>query len=334
MKNINFHTCTKVGNKLWFITLDGYLMSYSITEKKSEVMVLKNDYQFGHVTDNMIYYCGSIYFTKQDGSLLYEYRLSENCYYYYEMPELQMINWETFSGIYLIDDFIYFFTKTSERVIVFDTNSKKIAEERTDFLSPLNCSVKIDDSIYFSCEKKIIQYNIKEHDFVKEYNVDFYVKWMTSYDSQLYLVSADNCIYIYDMDACAELLIYNNLSKNQTISRFFITENYYYIFPSTVGDYILINKEDKNIKKIKLPQDLIYQDVSWGKYLGYFEDGNEIWLANRMCNYAVYIDKNNEEVNFYKIHDDDAGDIKRLKCKKDVISENELNLRFFLMDYI
>ena len=28
MQNINFHTCIKIENKLWFITIDGYLMNY------------------------------------------------------------------------------------------------------------------------------------------------------------------------------------------------------------------------------------------------------------------------------------------------------------------
>lgn len=334
MKKINFHTCINAEGKLWFVTIDGYLMAYNIFEKKSQVVLYRNykELEFKHIEDKMLYHNGSIYFVEQDGSLLYEYSLSENYCYCYEMPELQMVNWSCFSGIYLINDCICFFTKTAGK-IVFDTKSKCISEEKTNNTTDLKCSVKIDGSIYFIGDKKVIQYSIEENKFVKEYGIDLDIKWAAAYASKIYLLTADNCIYVSDTEFSGLDLLYNSEGSIQTVIRFVITKNYVFALPSTVGDYLIIDKKSKDIKKAVLPADLKYEDIAWGKYIGYCEDENTIWLANRMCNYTIYIDKENETINFYVIPDDDKGNVKRLKCKE-VIRENELTLEQFLTDYI
>lgn len=335
MKNINFHTGVKVQNKLWFVTIDGYLMTYDVVKKQSEVIVPENifELEFGHIVDNMFYHNGSIYFVEQDGNLLYEYSLSENYCYCYEMPKLKMVNWGCFSGIYLINGSIYFFTKAEGKTVIFDTDTKRISEEKTNNTTDLKCSVKIDDSIYFIGDRKVIKYSIKENKFTREYSVDLDIKWAAAYASKIYLLTADNCIYVSDTEFSELDLLYDSVGSIQTVVRFVITKNYVYALPSTVGDYLVIDKKTKDVKKAVLPKDLKYEDIAWGKYVGYCEDERTIWLANRMCNYTIYIDKESETINFYVIPDDDRGNIKRLKWKK-VISENELSLEQFLTDYI
>lgn len=331
IQNVNFHTCIKAEDKLWFITIDGYFMNYDLKLDKVKVIAPENlkELYFGQIVDKMFFYKGCIYFVEQDGSLLYEYDIKENYCYYYKLPKIEMVNWESFAGIYRIDDSIYFFGKKSNVIYDFNVVNKRINQFKIDSDILLKNSVIIGDNIYFAGDKEVIIFNLKEKKYISRYMVDVSIRYIFAYKNEIYLLSEQNDLYLYDTELKIKSVVYKK-NKMQTIGRIVITENYMFVFPLTTGYILTINKKDGNIEKIVEPLDMIYNDIKWAKYYGNCEDKDTIWMANRMSNYTVFINKHDESIHFKKIINNSVKEKIPYLRKKPVLNQDDMSLDEFL----
>lgn len=336
MRNINFNNCVAANNKLWFITIESLFMSYDLEKKETQYVVPNNynELDFKQIIDDMIYHNGCIYFVEQTGKYMYEYNIEDNYCYRYSLPECQLVNWGCFSGIYLLGEYIYMFTRENSRIYVFDINEKKLTVKESSIDEMMDISVKVGKHIYFSNCKEVIKYNIDKNECESRCTLRKTLIWMTCYESDIYLIDKDSSIYVCDKEFNDMKEIFHNTDANRTICRLAITKDKVFAFPSFSEEYIVIDKETKKSESIPVPEDIEYDAIKWGKYLGISEDDKYIWLANRICNYAVYIDKAAQTLNFYKMKDDDIkGKIKLIE-KVGVVYEADLSLQEFLNIYM
>ena len=335
MQNINFHTCIKIENKLWFITIDGYLMNYDFKLNEVKVIVPQNlkDLHFKQIVDDMIYYKDCIYFVEQDASLLYEYNIENNYCFYYKLPEFAMVNWECFSGIYRIDNYIYFFGKTANKICCFNTVNKEISVLKSNKDIVGNNSVKIGQNIYFASENKVIVYNLPEGKYVKEFEINIDIKRIFNYQNEIYILTKQNDIFLYDNSFKTQSIIYSNDTIQTTVC-IVVTENKIFVFPSTQGTIKSINKKNGDIKEIAKPLDMNFYNIEWAKFYKYCDDGNTFWLANRMSNYTVCVNKKDESIQFIKIKCGTASQRIPYLKEKELLYNSDLNLEEFLTLYI
>ena len=150
MKNVNFHSCIKIDRKIWFVSVEGYLMNFDTITYQSEIIAPNNLFElcFKSVIDNMISVGKVIYFVERDGTKLYGYNLHTNDCTYYLIPDTKYINWGCFSGIYLSDQTIYLFTRTAEVIYCFDIISQKFTSIITEKKDIVQGSFRIQNKVY------------------------------------------------------------------------------------------------------------------------------------------------------------------------------------------
>ena len=66
MKSVNFHSCLEVNNKIWFLSVEGYLMNLDCTTFESKIVFPFNMQQwyFEQVINDLIALNNKIYFVK------------------------------------------------------------------------------------------------------------------------------------------------------------------------------------------------------------------------------------------------------------------------------
>lgn len=334
MRNVNFHTCLKVDNKIWFISVEGYLMNFDIVTNESEIIIPNNllGVCFKQVIDNMIYDDNKIYFVEQDGSKLFEYNQITNYCASYLIPDTKCINWECFSGIYLFGRIIYLFTKVSGVIHCFDIDSKRftsINEEKNDIV--LN-SFRIQDRVYLY-GKKVICFDMSRHFFVGEY--DFQegdILWMNSYQNNILFLTKKQ-VGIWNQYDKLKTSLYEEENVSQKFLISLSTENKIFVLPNHSKDILIIDKRTGKASYAILPDDLYYIENGWSKYWGYTEDDRFIWCANRVSNYVFSVDKKNEEIRWLKVKTPDLkSEIQYLKLmEKKFFYESEMDFEIILL---
>ena len=336
MKNINFHSCLKINEKLWFVTVDGYLMNYDLKRCVHEMVYPINlaQLKLNQITDKMIYHNNCIYFVEQDGTALYEYQIDINKCVKYGLSGLEIIDWTCFSGVYIIDGIIYLFTKKGDKVLCFDTANKTFSNLDVHSDEVLNCSVSIADTIYFAGSKAIYEFDLKEKNFNKIYSNDNGIKWINSFADDIYILTQDEEIYLYNTVNGKISLVYKENDTTQHYNRFIITQNKMFVFPLFSGNIISVNKNDGSVERIAEPSDAVYQESEWSRYYGYCEDENDIWMANRLCNYTVSISKIDENVSWIKMPMITIEEQKPYLKLRQVLSEKDMSLKEYITEYL
>ena len=64
-----------------------------------------------------------------------------------------------------------------------------------------------------------------------------------------------------------------------------------FILPLREIDIVEYDLNNGSVRIRENPKDLVYYDMGWGKYLESCENNNLLWMANRMSNYILYIDE-------------------------------------------
>ena len=342
MRQINFSTCIKVNNKIWFVSAEGYLMNFDCMTCKTEIVVPQNldKEDFKTIVDTMILHDQKIYFFSQDGKILYEYDYKSNYCSHYQMPEVEMINWECFAGIYLWGEKIYIFTKVAGKIYYFDTKNKVFMNVSNEKACSVTSSVIFDNRVYMTSNNRILCYNLDSACFESECSInDEEIYWMNRYHENIYLLTRANRLYVWNIATGIKKLIYQEKNEKQIYSRVFVTENRIFLLPCLGKNVCVINKTTGEAGMEENPADLKYKEIGWSKYSGYCEDDEYIWCANRVSNYFLCIDKINERINWVKMlqpNPRDMGPYLALRKDNMIFNEGELELREFLvnLDYM
>lgn len=334
MKNINFHSCLKVDSKIWFVSIEGYLMNYDTGTYQSEIIVPNNLSKlcFKQVVDNMISVDNRIYFVEQDGSKLYEYNQLTNDCTYYLIPNSKYINYGCFSGLYLFEQTIYLFTKIIGVIHCFDTISKKftsIMENKKDMV--MN-SFRFQNKVYLYGEK-VICFDMEQNSSDEEFCFgEGRIFWMSPYRNNI-LFLTENRIGIWNQDEKSTESLFEEKKLAEKFLAILTTENKIFLLPNHSEDILILNSNTGDSSYAVLPKDLYYIEKGWSKYLGYTEDEKYIWCANRVSNYVLFIDKVKEEIKWIKIKRPDLKDeIPYLKLlDKIFVNERQMDLEQFLL---
>lgn len=233
MKNINFHSCIKVDHKIWFVSVEGYLMYFDTITYQSEIVVPKNlsGLHFGSVVDNMLSVDNEIYFVEQDGSKLYEYNRRTNDYVYYLIPDTEYINWGCFSGIYLFDRTIYLFTRTSDVIHCFDIINKKFTSIKTGKRDIVLNSFRIKNAVYLY-GKKVLCFDMDSHFFIREFcPEEGTIFWMNSCQNTIFFLTKSRMGIWNKIEKNKEIL-YVGEKLSEKFSVFLTTENKIFLLPN------------------------------------------------------------------------------------------------------
>lgn len=334
MKNVNFHSCLKVDNKIWFVSVEGYLMNFDIITYQSEIVVPNNlsKMHFKVVVDNMISTGNMIYFVEQDGSKLYEYNSLTNGCTYYLIPDTEYINWGCFSGIYLYGKTIYLFTRCTNIIYCFDIISKKFTSITTAKKYIVLNSFRTQNRIYLYGEK-VLCFDMDKNFYEEECCLEVgNIFWMNSYQKSI-LFLEKNRIGIWNPDYKLTKSVYEEEGLAEKFLTFFATEHKIFLLPNGSTDIFTLNPETGDLSYVIPPRDLYYIEKGWSKYWGYTEEENYIWCANRVSNYVLSIDKKYEEIRWIKLKKPDLkSEIPYLRLlDKQFFDESEMTLEQFLL---
>lgn len=329
MQGINFSSCVKVKNKIWFVSVDKYFMNYDYMKSEISIVSPQNAYElnFGQIVDQMMEFQNKIYFVEQDGSYLYEYDIEQNCCNKYKLPETEMINWGCFSGIYIRDKKIYFFTKNSGKIFCFNLQNKQF-ENLLDYHGEnVYSSVVLDDIVYLVSANKILCYNLNSNQYNKEYLFQEEIYSITVYGTNIYLLTKKNKVIKWRVSEDIKSLVYECESEKQIYGRVLITSNKLYLLPCEGKEICSIDKKSNIVKTEEYPVDFCYKDIGWAKYTGYFETDDEIWCANRVANYMLMLDKHNEKIKWFKTEISHIKNINYYLREKGILYEQKFSLQ-------
>lgn len=336
MWQINFSSCIKANNKIWFVSVEGYLMNFDFMTCKTEIVVPQNldKEDFKAIVDTMILHVQKIYFFSQDGKILYEYDLKSNYCSRYQLPEVEMINWGCFAGIYLWGEKIYIFTKVAGKIYYFDTKKKVFVDVSNENTSSVTSSIIFDNKVYMASYNRILCYNLDSACFESECSInDEEIYWMNRYHENIYLLTKTNGLYVWNIAIDTKKLIYQEKNEKQIYSRVFATENKIFLLPCLGQNIRAINILIGEKRIEENPSDLKYKEIGWSKYSGYCEDEKCIWCANRVSNYFLLIDKENEQIKWINMYPPESRSIEpyfALRKNNMIFNEGEFGLIEFL----
>lgn len=330
---VNFSTCVIYENKLWFITDEGILMNYDLVTESTQIVVPDNvaDLHIKYVTDKMLQVNDKIYFILQDGSKLYEYCPLNNHCDIYNMPELEMINWGCFAGIFKEEDSLLFIAKEDGKILQFNCANKKIATLQSGCKQKMDRAVRYGDSVFLASEKEIWKLNIKTLVYEKEYQFqkEAIARLCCSQD-YIYVIMESNRIFKYDIAKKNSLEMPIAIHEENPYGQCIDTEGKLFLLPGSGRNMYCIRKTDGMEQQVEQPIDLIYQEKGWAKYYNYCEDSDYFYLANRTSNYFLKIKKKTGEMIWIQM-EDLRNTMERYKwLKNDIMDEKMVGLDFFL----
>lgn len=333
---INFNSCVCYQKKLWFITTHGFFMNYDIREDRYSVIVPKNidNIHFNQVIDNMYEGNGNIYFVEQKGDVLYEYNIEDNYVFSYNLPKMNMVNWECFAGIYNYCDKLYFFSKNTNLVCVFDMKEKQVNKINYEINNEIRNSVIKENIVYLIGNKSIFSYDLLNNQYKKTVGIDTNIVKVCNYNNQIYVADESNNIYELDVRRFRLNKFFTIQDNKQSIGIMVVGNSKIFIFPSTEGRILSIDKNSKEICKENQPDDLLYNIPEWSKYYHCCEDADNIWLSNRQSNYLVFVDRKDDMLQWKKVKDAEELDLMPYLRKESVIREEDMSLRNFIKAYI
>lgn len=318
-RNVNFFNCILIDKKLWFVSVDGYFMNIDIDTWKAKYVELgeMEDWKKHSVIDPMFEYNKSIYWVDQHGKDLHEFNLKFNRYCCYEFPNVDMIDWECFAGIYLNQGKLLFFPRNASYLVEFNISEKKyvfyhelseklqgVFDDKADTI--LWCSVRYDDWIYLFEKEgtKVIRFDLNryQYDIIELSDKVFDVCHVVLHDNIFYILSSNGSVYMWDKEEekCEQIFVCYN--DELSFSRIYVTEHKLFLLPALSSKILIVDLETYNVKELTdYPIDLQYRDIEWGKYYGFCEDREFVWFANVKANYMIRINKKGEDIEWIKI---------------------------------
>lgn len=318
-RKVNFSNCILYNNKLWFVSTDGYFMNMDVETKKTIYIRLKNlnSWKKHPVTDNMFADRASIYWVDQFGKYIHEYDIDQNEYYEYQLPPVEMIEWQCYAGIYLYNEKLFLFPRIGLTRIEFDLQEKKYVvypwncsdedfkvNKKEDI--QLWCSVQSNNWLYLfeRNRNKAIRMNFENlsYEYIDIPHELSNIQHIVFKNNVFYILSVTGNLYIWD--GCSKQVeeVYDCNDKELSFARIAITEHKVFLLPDLSEKIWIIDLENHEIKvQDQYPADLEYNESGWSKYFGYTEDKQYIWFANRTANYVLRINKYTEIIEWIKV---------------------------------
>lgn len=317
MKNINFHTCIYKKGKLWFITDSEYFMNIDTSTGKFSFVNEFKSIIYQQVTDSMIADEDYIYWVEQDGKRLFEYNIRNDECEIYLMPEVPMIKWSCFAAVCIRNHKIYFFAKYTNKLIVFNTKNKEFREkdelynhiqnlDQNNQMPLIECFSQDKDEMYLFLPggNKIVKYNLdnentEEIELTESLGKVQCAVWKHNI---FYILNVDGEIRLFDRNFIKLKEIKCDTISNNSYGRIVLTDTKLFVLPALADKIQIVDLNHFKVETLDdYPDDFKYENKEWWKYIGYTENNQYIWIANRMSNYILRINKDTEQIEWWKV---------------------------------
>lgn len=317
MKNINFHTCIYAKGKLWFITNSGYFMNLDTTTGEVSFVNKSKSIIYQQVTDTMVADEDCIYWVEQDGKRLFEYNIRNNECEIYPMPEVPMINWSCFATVCIRNHKINFFAKYTNKLIVFNTKNKQFSEKNEIYHQIQNknenneipliqyaCQDKDEMYLFLPGGNKIIKYNLDNENSEQIQPTEPIGKVQSAVwkHNILYILTTDGEIYLFNRNFIKMKEIKSDTISGKSYGTIVLTDTKLFVLPALTDEIQVVNLNHSKVETLEYyPSGFKYENKGWWKYIGYTENNQYIWIANRMSNYILRINKGTEQIEWWKM---------------------------------
>lgn len=313
-ENINFHTCIYKDHKIWFVSTKGYFMNVDTDTLAASIVCANGNKFFNQVIDPMLEINDNFYWVEQNGQRLLQYDIKSNYCCAYDIPELKMVDWVCNSMVTKWKKQIFIFPKYTDKIIIFNTETKKFIEYNNVYrkygIDNLNeafvmhASVRKELVILFLADMQtVLFFSMSSNTVIKKEKMPCGREIVSSFwkDENLFIHEKEGDVYILNgnLEEIKKLEITAVIGKSYV--KMVPTNKKIFMLPSLETDIVEYDLNNGSVKIMDNPEDLIYRDIRWGKYLGDCEDGNLLWMANRMSNYFLCIDKEEEYVRWRKL---------------------------------
>lgn len=343
-----FNSGTIVQEKLWFISINGYLMSLDLNTSALNFAYIKNieEWNIFPVIDEMFIWDTSVIWIDQYGKYVHEYNIKEKTYSFYQLPEVEMIDFACFAGIYKKGHTLFFFPKLVSSRIEFNLLEKKyiVVEKlrvRGTALKELEivCTARKKNLVYLFVKNRAeaIVFNMdnSQYEYILLPTELFAVQYAIYKNSIFYILSGEGNVYVWNEEQKIVELVYFHQNEDLSFSRIFVTDNKLFMLPALSTAILIVDLHDRYVAEFdEYPVDFEYYDIEWGKYLGTIETEDYAWFSKRMANYMLRIDKNRECIEWIKIQEPIFEDIWNVYSQKGrlICFESEINLSFLFRE--
>ncbi len=317
-ERILFSSCVLNKNKLWYISVEGYLMYMDLGNGKVSYAKIRNidTWVKYPICDRMFLYKGSIYWVDQFGKAMHEYNIHLEEYYCYELPATERVD-SCYAGIFIYENKLYMFPKKTPELIVFDMDIKQVSiqhevyeelKEKADHRGEImfHNGIQYHDCIYIFMTdmETVLEFHLSSGQYncicLPQKIAD--ISCAICRNNSMYILSLNGCVYAWDLYDHSFNEICTCTDKNLSYSRVVVTEHKCFLLPALSEKIMIVNLEDRSSSEVNnCPNDLQYREIRWGKYLGFDENDKCLFFANRMSNYMLCINKESEEVEWKKI---------------------------------
>ena len=246
------------------------------------------------------------YFLEMSGEHVIECNLETFKFQYFPIDCHQTED-NNFALVTADKDQILIFTREQGKLVIFEPETKERREvaypaEMTDICFTCGCCCNHQIFLIPKSGDRILSY-LPDTETYKIYHLDVFIEnsiHAIMAEAGIYIVSTDGVIYEFNINEqkIQQLASVKEQIKNDTVSRILPVNRKLLMLPGRGQHFYQFDLEEKIITELTvLPQDIHFDEKRklWSKFCGYCEDSTYYYLANRVSNYFLRINKNTGE---------------------------------------
>lgn len=315
-KSISFNACEIVDSKLYFIT--NFDNAISVMDMKdNRVYYLENMEGYNQNTliggvEKTISVNGRIYFFELTGRKVLIYDIQKNICKTIEI-DCRKESWGNFALITKYDDSIYVFPKYGDKYIIIDSKSDNVIfenivdsnTEKSESNRKFFCGCSQDERVWlYSENNKIIEYNLitqKYSENVLPIDIPECIDIAYEYNN-LYLFSQDGRVFEWNVETRDLRVLIDKQHSRIKFEKMIVSKSKIWFLPALEKDINILDL-DNNLLYVyqDYPKDFCYAPINgWSKYYNYCEDAEYYYIAMRLSNYMLCINKKNGDEKWIK----------------------------------
>lgn len=252
------------------------------------------------------------YFLDMSGKYIYEYHLETFALQKYAIHCSHDAD-GNYAFVIPVENQIYIFTRAMEKLVIFNTVTKKVDEKLYPaYMENLRlvCGCCDSERIWLFPQKgeMLFSYSIASGEWCEfDLNADCgEVLSVACGNKCLYLLTKTGKVFEYHVDSAQIRMLFSLgiESSQQMPSRILCLKNKLLILPGTNDDFFSFDLKQSDLLTLDAwPKEAIFDRAreKWFKFYGYCEDETYYYFANRVSDYYLKIDKCSAELIWIKV---------------------------------
>lgn len=318
MKELLFNACVYSQEKLWVFGDHDEFMCINLETKRGRFVnpIGVESCEIQRLGDWVVADDRYIYCLELERQELVRYSKEKGNCVCFRLPAVLYENWRDLLEFVLYENKVYIFSKCVPHLIVFDTLSEefnikdKLCERIQSEIylkddGSLCCAVRQNNYVYLfgnAQSGKVLKYHMEKESceikLLSEVIGD--IQYGTIYKNEFYLLG-DKAIYRWDGNSANVDRQYPIENKNKEFGRISVMKQKIILLPFLGNQIYMIDKVSGDISLFDCyPEDFAYVGRRNMKYAGHSENQSYLWYANRVGNYCLRIDKNNDKLEWLR----------------------------------